>query len=140
VDGKMKNILDKVGTNAGKVWKTLDVHGSLIQNELIETTRLKEEEVYAAIGWLARENKIYKDGIIYKLGATNLIDKIGVDAGKIWDILNSWGKVDAFYLSKLAELTKEDAYCALGWLAKEGKIKVKKIKPKRPQTIFELRK
>lgn len=135
----MRNILEKVDQNAGKVWKTLDTHGSLILNKLIETTKLKEEEFYAAVGWLARENKIYTDGIAFKLGETNLIDKIGVNAGKIWDILRTWGEVDAFYLPKLAKLTNEDAYCALGWLAKEGKIKVKKVKPIWPQILFELK-
>ena len=135
----MRDILEKVDQNAGKVWKTLDTYGSLVQNRLIETTKLKEEEFYAAVGWLARENKIYTDGIAYKLGETNLVDKIGVNAGKIWDILKTWGEVDAFHLPKLTKLTNEDAYNALGWLAKEGKIKVKKIKPIGYQIIFELK-
>ena len=139
VDGKMRNILEKVGPNAGMVWGTLDAQGSLIQAKLIETTRLNEEEFYAAVGWLARENKICEDGTTYKLGETNLTDKIGGNAGKIWKVIHTWREVDASYVPGLAGLNAEETYCALGWLAREGKIMVKMVKPIEHQIKFELK-
>ena len=135
----MRNILEKVGPNAGKVWETLDAQGSLVHAKLIETARLNEEEFYASVGWLARENKICKDGALYKLGETNLADKIGGDSSKIWNVLHMWGEVDASYISGLAGLNEGDAYCALGWLAREGKIKINKVKPIEHQIKFELK-
>lgn len=135
----MKNILEKVGQNAGKVWKTLNTQGSLIHAKLIETARLNEGEFYASVGWLARENKICKDGALYELGETNLTDKIGGDSSKIWNILRTWGEVDASYISGLAGLNTGDTYCALGWLAREGKIKINKVKPIEYQIKFGLK-
>jgi hypothetical protein len=135
----MKNILEEVGPNAGKVWETLDTQGSLTQIKLIEDTKLSKEEFYAAVGWLARENKIYEDSVMYKLGETNLTDKIGVNAGRVWKVFEIWGEVDASYVPGLARLTVKDTYCALGWLAREGKIKVKKVKPIEYQIKFELK-
>ena len=72
---------------------TLDTHGSLTQTNLMKKTKLKDDEFYAAIGWLARENKICKDGTTYKLGETNLTDKIGGDASKIWTVIHTCGDI-----------------------------------------------
>ena len=135
----MRNILEKVGPNASKVWETLDAGRTLNQTKLIETTRLNEEEFYAAVGWLARENKICKDGALYKLGETNLTNKIGCDAGKVWKVLHTWGEVDASYVPGLARLNTKDTYCALGWLAREGKIVVKRVKPIEHQIKLKLK-
>jgi hypothetical protein len=137
--GKMRNILEKVGPNAGKIWKTLDTQGSLKQARLLETTRLNEGELYAAVGWLARENKICKERMLYKLGRTNLNNKIGNDAGKIYKVLQTWGEVDATYIPRLSGLNTRDAYCALGWLAREGKLKAKTVRPTEPQIKVELK-
>jgi len=135
----MKNILEKVDQNAGKVWRTLDEYGPCNQNKLMKITKLNNEEFYAAVGWLACENKIYNDGTLYKLGDTNLVEKIGPNAGKIWTMLNEWGKVDAPYISKITGLTEKDTSYALGWLAQEGKINVRKVKPTKYQIIYELK-
>ena len=135
----MGNIVEHFGLNAGKVWKALDTHGSLTNTKLMKTTKLKEDEFYAAIGWLAKENKICKDGRGYRLGWTNLIDKIGEDAGKLWNIFDTWGEMDATYLPKLAGVAPEDVYSALGWLVREGKLDAKKVKPKTPQIKYILK-
>jgi len=46
------------GVNAGKVWRTLKTKGEKTLIELIELTKLKRDEVWGALGWLAREGKI----------------------------------------------------------------------------------
>ena len=49
---------DKIGTNAGLVWNALLV-GNLDVKALKKATKLNDKDVYAALGWLAREEKIY---------------------------------------------------------------------------------
>jgi hypothetical protein len=134
----MKNIISEYGLNAGKVLNELENNGPLSRNILMKKTRLTNEEISGAIGWLARENKISKDGSIYRIGETNLVEKIGKDAGKVWDVLNRWKEVDLSYISKLASINKLDMYSAIGWLAKEGKLKAKLVKPKALQIKFKL--
>lgn len=46
------------GSNAGIVWKTLNQNGSSNLANLVKTTSLTREEIYGALGWLGRENKI----------------------------------------------------------------------------------
>lgn len=47
-----------IGTNAGTVWVALSTADALGIKQLKKITKLKEKEVYAALGWLAREGKI----------------------------------------------------------------------------------
>lgn len=47
-----------IGFNAGIVWRSLDDHRKESYAELKEKCRLSDAELYAAIGWLAREDKI----------------------------------------------------------------------------------
>lgn len=136
----MSKIINNYGKNAGKVWKTLDQHGALTPNKLMKATSLKEQDFYVAIGWLAKENKICKTGNRYNLGKTNLDTRIGRTAGKIWKTLENTGYVDAPYLPKLAGVTTKDAYSAVGWLAREGKLNAKKYKPTKPQLKFGINK
>lgn len=135
----MKKNIEDFGLNAGKIWTTLDSGGTLPQNKLMETTRLMAEDFYVAVGWLARENKICKNGLVYSLGETNLNDRIGDDAGKIWDVLNTWGEVDISYIPRLAQLNDRDTFCAIGWLAREGKIKARVVKPNKTQIKLGLK-
>lgn len=135
----MKNVTDEFGQSAGKVWRAIHAHGSLEETKLMKTTRLDRKKLSAAIGWLARENKICKNDNFYILGKTNLTDKIGVDAGKIWSTLNVWGEVDVSSIAKLAEMEERDAYSALGWLAREDKIQAKMGKTKEHQMKFRLK-
>lgn len=51
-----------IGLWAGAVWKALDEkEGSLGMKALKKATKLKEKELYAALGWLAREGKVSID-------------------------------------------------------------------------------
>lgn len=50
----------KIGANAGTVWATLEARrGKMTFSELIPATQLTPLELAAAIGWLAREDKIH---------------------------------------------------------------------------------
>ena len=58
-----------IGENAGLVWRTLDSQDKKMSfDELQEATKLNDIDLAAAIGWLAREDKIRfssERGIIY---------------------------------------------------------------------------
>lgn len=47
-----------IGANAGTVWVALSTAEALGVKQLKKITKLKDKEVFAAIGWLAREGKI----------------------------------------------------------------------------------
>lgn len=49
---------DTIGMNAGLVWNALNDAEAMGLKQLKKVTKLKEKELYATIGWLARENKI----------------------------------------------------------------------------------
>ena len=135
----MKRIFEDCGINAGKLWQTLKSYGPLTETRLKTITKLQEDDFYAAIGWLARENKISKNNMIYMLDETNLTDEIGGNAGKIWQLLNKVGEVDIPSLSKLTKVEIRDACMALGWLAREDKIKTKQVKTTQPQIKIRLK-
>ena len=119
----MKNIIDNYGRTAGKIWKTLYEYGPLDEDNLIKKNRLNKNEFYAGVGWLARENKIFKNKNIYELRETNLTGKIGGAAGKVWNALYTTQNINVSSIAKISEITLKDAYSALGWLAREDKIK-----------------
>lgn len=50
-----------IGTNAGIIWNLLNNRQRWNVTQLIEASGLSEREIFAAIGWLARENKIEID-------------------------------------------------------------------------------
>jgi hypothetical protein len=135
----MKTLVDEFGWNAGKVWKILSAKGPLKEETLLQTTKLSEDELWTAIGWLARENKICRENNLYKLGQTNLTTKVGTDAGKVWNTVAKQGEVDVSTIAKTAQITEVDAYCALGWLARENKVECKKIRAKEPKIKVTLK-
>ena len=58
----------KIGMNAGLVWRKLNENGSFPILELARKLDLGAEDTALAIGWLARENKVYlerKNGVLY---------------------------------------------------------------------------
>jgi sugar-specific transcriptional regulator TrmB len=59
------------GLNAGKVWHTLKSKGQLSAEAISKATKLKANDVFAALGWLGREGKIEiiidGKGAVYKL-------------------------------------------------------------------------
>lgn len=54
------------------------------------------------------------------------INRIGEDAGRIWDYISSHEECTFSSLKKGLKLSSEDAYLALGWLAREGRIDMRK--------------
>lgn len=50
--------IDAIGTNAGTVWQALATADAFGVKQLKKVTKLKDKEVFAALGWLAREGKI----------------------------------------------------------------------------------
>ena len=50
---------EKIGENAGLVWSVLHEEGQKSVKELKKLTKLTEKDVYAAFGWLAREDKLH---------------------------------------------------------------------------------
>jgi hypothetical protein len=128
MDGiKMINTIEQFGRNAGRIWEMLDACGPLSESQLMEFTSLRTYEFYVAVGWLARENKIVKDDTLYRLDETNLTFEIGGNAGKIWNALRTQREAGIPYISKLTQMKMSDAYCALGWLAREDKIQIKAV-------------
>ncbi|MDR2764323.1 MAG: winged helix-turn-helix domain-containing protein [Tannerella sp.] len=49
-----------IGTNAGLVWRALSKCGRMSIKDIRKETKIrKDKDVYAAIGWLAKEGKIH---------------------------------------------------------------------------------
>ena len=55
-----------------------------------------------------------------------LVNKIGINAGLVWKALEK-GEINVKDLKKETKLTEKDLNLALGWLAREGKIKFNEI-------------
>ncbi|MDR1679258.1 MAG: winged helix-turn-helix domain-containing protein [Prevotellaceae bacterium] len=51
-------MITKIGKNAGLVWNALDCDGKKTAKELKKATKLTDKDLYAALGWLARESKV----------------------------------------------------------------------------------
>lgn len=49
---------EKIGCYAGLVWNALNEADVLGTKQIKKMTKLKDKEIYAAIGWLAREGKV----------------------------------------------------------------------------------
>ena len=122
----MSNVTEEFGFHAGRVWKAISVNGPLTEAQLLEETSLREHEMYAAVGWLARENKIRKEGEVYCLDTTNLTIQIGENAGRVWHALSENGELDTQHISKLIDIDRKTTFSALGWLARENKIHLQK--------------
>lgn len=60
-----------IGTNAGIIWTSLSETNDQTLKGLKKSTKLKEKDLYMALGWLAREGKIKfveeEDDIIIEL-------------------------------------------------------------------------
>ena len=46
------------GINAGIIWESLNLNGPMSVSDLAAATSLLPEDIYGALGWLGRENKI----------------------------------------------------------------------------------
>lgn len=61
-----------------------------------------------------------------KYNINNMIETFGINAGKIWTILDEKGKQNIKDLKKTTKFTDKNLYAALGWLGREGKIIIEK--------------
>lgn len=50
-----------IGENAGLVYRALATADALGVKQIKKITKLKDKEVFAALGWLAREGKVNLD-------------------------------------------------------------------------------
>ena len=68
--------------------------------------------------------------LIIKYKLTNqtsmLLEKIGNNAGLVWAALES-GELNVKAVKKTTKLTEKDLNLALGWLAREGKVKFSEV-------------
>lgn len=55
------NLTGKIGDDAGKVWKILDIWGEVDIHSIKRLADISEEEAHTAIGWLSKEDKICVD-------------------------------------------------------------------------------
>ena len=120
----MRDVTVKFGNSAGKIWQVLNEKGCLKKDDIIQITNLNETDLHTGIGWLARENKISRQQDWYKLENTNLDLEIGNHAGRIWKILDIWGEADIETIKRLSDLDENQVNLAIGWLAKEDKIRL----------------
>ena len=52
-------MIELIGTNAGLVWNALNEGGKMSVKAVKKATKIKtEKDVYAALGWLSREDKV----------------------------------------------------------------------------------
>lgn len=56
-----------------------------------------------------------------------MVEKIGINAGKVWAQLDKKGRMNVKDLRKVVKLTERDTYAAFGWLAREEKIFLEKV-------------
>ena len=52
------NLTLKIGNDAGRIWKIMDIWGEVNFPTIKRLAEIDEIEIYAALGWLARENKV----------------------------------------------------------------------------------
>jgi hypothetical protein len=118
----VRSITSLYGENAGRIWQLVNEKTSADEQTIKQSTMMNKENFHAAVGWLAREDKIKRTGDVYSLDSTNLSQDIGSVAGRVWKILDIWEEADLQTLKKLADMSDEEVYAGLGWLAREGKI------------------
>lgn len=49
---------EEIGMNAGLVWNALNEKGPMTVKDLRKATKLKDKQIFAALGWLSREDKV----------------------------------------------------------------------------------
>jgi hypothetical protein len=52
------NLTPKIGNDAGKIWNALTTSGKIDIYDVSHQLQLDERDIFTALGWLARENKI----------------------------------------------------------------------------------
>lgn len=55
-------MIELIGTNAGLIWNALNSGGKMTLKSVKKATKIRtEKDVYAALGWLAKEGKLSFD-------------------------------------------------------------------------------
>lgn len=54
-----EEMVQKIGDTSGQVWGHLATDGPMTLAKLIKLTGKKRDDILLALGWLARENKLY---------------------------------------------------------------------------------
>ncbi|MFH1101611.1 MAG: winged helix-turn-helix domain-containing protein [Methanobacteriota archaeon] len=135
----MDEVTETFGFNAGKLWRTLNAEGSLNEKTLEERTQLRSEDIFTAVGWLARENKIRQHDMQFQLGETDLMVPIGKNAGKVWKVLRIWENVGVLFIAQQARISISEVQEALGWLGREDKIASDIIDPALRTLVYRLK-
>lgn len=52
------NLTDKIGKDAGMIWKILNMWGEVDINSISRLAKINDNEIFSAVGWLAREDKL----------------------------------------------------------------------------------
>jgi hypothetical protein len=120
----VRDIVERFGVSAGKIWSVLDERGCLCRVDLLDLSCLNDFDFFTGLGWLACEGKLLVDGDCFCLGEGVGVSDFGVFAGCVWRVLDVWGGADFLTLKRLSGLDDFEVHCALGWLACEGKIGV----------------
>ena len=60
-----------------------------------------------------------------------MIERIGINAGKVWTVLDETGRQNVKDVKKTTKLTDKDLYAAVGWLAREGKVAMEEVDKER---------
>jgi len=69
-----------------------------------------------------------QDGDSLKVAAVTSVDDIGTTAGRIWGYLVKHGKVSLSALERGVDVPHDLSCMAIGWLAREGKVEIKREK------------
>lgn len=68
---KNQKMIELIGTNAGLVWSALNEGGTLSVKAIKKATKIKaDKDLYAALGWLAKEGKLAFDEIEGEINVT----------------------------------------------------------------------
>jgi hypothetical protein len=52
------NLSDEIGLGAGRIWRILDIWGEVDITTIKKLSELNNSQIYTALGWLFREDKI----------------------------------------------------------------------------------
>ena len=52
------NLESEIGNHAGMIWKIIDVWGDIDLESIKRLSNINDQQIYSALGWLAREEKI----------------------------------------------------------------------------------
>lgn len=116
---RIKEYADKIlNCSENKTFRSID--------ELKEKTDLKEDKVHLGLGWLAKNEEI--QGVLKNErneGNKSIMNQdVEENAEKIKHVLMNQSKKNVATLSKISELPSNEVYAAIGFLAREGKIKI----------------